>query len=257
MFWKKTQPATDGKIILGMILLKESLPFDPDRFQKDIRKTAGLKVSEFSGDANACVMTIDREMVAIGFVPVPVPGEDIQRAAAKPSYWENDLNALQQHQAHLIITIMHGSGDMIKRFRIFTAVACSLIRTNNAVGVYMGNQQLVIPTAGYLEEASQRRKDSFPLYLWINFGFAQDEFGRKSTWTNGLNEFDKTEMEILDSRRDGYDMVAFLYNIAHYVLDYNVTFQHGQTCGLSADERVPITLSPGRFTEGNTFKLGY
>jgi hypothetical protein len=121
----------------------------------------------------------------------------------------------------------------------------------------MGSQRLVIPVDGYLQEASRMRKDWFPLYLWINFGFAQDEAGLKSAYTYGLKEFGKIEMEIVDSRKDGYEAVKFLYNMVHYVLEHDVTFQDGQTCGMSADERIRITLSPGLFVEGHSFKLAY
>jgi hypothetical protein len=31
----------------------------------------------------------------------------------------------------------------------------------------------------------------------------------------------------------------------------------GQTCGMSEDEKIRITLSPGRYIKGESFKLGY
>jgi hypothetical protein len=53
------------------------------------------------------------------------------------------------------------------------------------------------------------------------------------------------------------DIRAFLFNIAHYVLEYDVTFKEGETIGGSEEERITIGFSKGRFVEGNTFKLIY
>ena len=64
-------------------------------------------------------------------------------------------------------------------------------------------------------------------------------------------------MEVVYSSLSLEDIRAFLFNIAHYVLDDDVTFQDGQTCGLSEDQRVAITYSKGKFVDGHTFKLAY
>lgn len=98
--------------------------------------------------------------------------------------------------------------------------------------------------------------DWFPLYLWIYFGFRSIE-SKNSAYTYGLKAFGKKEMEILDSDRELEDIQNFLFNMSHYVLDNNITFRDGETCGSSAEERIAITLSPGRFIEGESLKLAY
>src|SRR4051794_9032498 len=127
MLWKKSQPAIDGKLILGMILLHDALPFDPEKFQKDIRKNEKLKAGKMSGDVKACTLTVNGEIVGIGSMPMPVPGEEIERIATKASYWENDMTVLRQQQGHLIVSMLPSSSDTIKRYRVFTSVVCSLL----------------------------------------------------------------------------------------------------------------------------------
>lgn len=53
------------------------------------------------------------------------------------------------------------------------------------------------------------------------------------------------------------DIRAFLFNIAHYVLDHDVSFQDGQTVGVSEEEQISISFSKGTFVDGETFKLTY
>jgi hypothetical protein len=72
-----------------------------------------------------------------------------------------------------------------------------------------------------------------------------------------LKEFDKVEMEVINSSRSLEDIRDFLFDIAHYVLDNDVTFHEGQTCGTTEDERVSIKFSKGELVEGETFKLMY
>src|SRR3569833_828743 len=204
MFWKKNKQSVDSKLIQGMILLNDTLLFDAERFQKDIEKNTKFKSGKLTVDGNACSVTIDKETFAIGSMPVPAPVEEIERIADQTSYWENEMNRMRQHQRHLIVSMLPGSSDTIKRYRIFTSVVCSVLRTHNTAGVYMGGQRLLIPSEGYLDEAAGMSKDWFPLYLWINFGFVENESGRKSAYTYGLREFDKTEMEIIESSREGY-----------------------------------------------------
>jgi len=95
-----------------------------------------------------------------------------------------------------------------------------------------------------------------PLNLWIYFGLRVTDNGN-SGYTYGLKEFNMTEMEIVNSSKSLKDIRGFLFNIARYVLHYNVTFQDGQTVGGSQEEKIEITLSKGKFVEGDTFKLAF
>ena len=95
-----------------------------------------------------------------------------------------------------------------------------------------------------------------PLNLWIYFGYRVADSGN-SSYTYGLKEFNKTEMEIINSLKSIEQISKFLFNMTHYVLDYDVTFKDGQTCGMSADEVIAIAFSKGKFIEGDTLKLLY
>ena len=239
-----------------MIMLEENSPFNLKRFLEDIKGTGEYKAGNPSGDENAATLTIDGELVAIGFMPAPISMGDIEGAAKYAYNWENALEEVKEHKAHLIVSIMQGSDDVVKRYKIFTSVICSLLRTNKAIGVYMGNQTLLIPKGDYLELAAGMSDDWYPLNLWIYFGFGRNN-DRNSGYTYGLKEFNKREIEIVGSARKLEDIMAFLFNMTHYILDYNVEFRDGQTCGLSESERIGISLSKGVNVDGETFKMAY
>lgn len=131
------------------------------------------------------------------------------------------------------------------------------LRTTNAIGVYKGNQSLLIVKEHYLQQAALMDDDNYlPLNIWIYFGLRKTKNGNNG-YTYGLSAFNKAELEIIHSSKNLDDIRVFLYNIAHYVLDRDVTFKDGQTCGTSEDEKIAISYSKGHFVDGDSFKLAY
>jgi hypothetical protein len=237
-------------------MLQDNISFDPKTFQKKFNTLYCVKIADPQGDAAAFAFTADGHSVAIGHMPFPIPTGDIEATAKYAYYWSSAITDLKNHKSHLIVSIVNGGQDQIKRFKILTRVICTLLRLTNSLGVYKGNQSLLIPKNDYLKEAFLMTDDYLPLNLWIYFGYRMTDKGN-SGYTYGLKEFDKIEMEVVDSSKSIEEISKFLFNMTHYVLDYDIIFKDGQTCGISAKEIIPITLSKGSFVEGDTFKLAY
>lgn len=64
-------------------------------------------------------------------------------------------------------------------------------------------------------------------------------------YTYGLQAFGKREMEVLDSAASPQQLHDFLYALASYVLDQDVTLNDGETIGFSAEEKLPDHLRTG------------
>lgn len=253
---KKAEPRQDSKIILGMIMLPDENSFDVDNFVKDYNNNYTDKIQSFSGDSSSIAFKVDNEMVVIAHAPFPIPSGDIEEATSYAYNWETALEETKQHKSHLIVSIIQGGQDQVKRFKIFTQAISSLLRTTNSIGVYKGNQSLLISKEDYLNEPVLMKPGYLPLNLWVYFGLRNTENGN-SGYTYGLKEFNKTEMEVLNSVKSLEDIRDFLFSMSHYVLEYDVTFKEGQTCGRSEEERIGITISKGKFLGGDTFKLAY
>lgn len=86
----------------------------------DIKETCAYKVGKVSGDENAATLTIDGELVAIGSMPAPIPMGDIEGSAKYAYNWDNAVEEAKEHKAHLIVSVMQGSDNMVKRYKIFT-----------------------------------------------------------------------------------------------------------------------------------------
>lgn len=239
-----------------MVLLRDLDSFKLDSFINDFKNNYGDKIQELTGDNSSTAFKIDGEMLVIGYMPFPIPSGDIEGSAQYAYNWRTALDDTKEHKSHLVVSVMKGEQDQIKRFKVFTQVLCSLLRTTNSIGIYKGNQSLLIPKDDYLNQAGLMSEEYLPLNLWIYFGLRTNNNGN-SGYTYGLKELNKAEMEILNSSKSLEDIRAFLFNIAHYVLEYDVTFKDGQTCGLSEDEKIAISFSKGQLVEGDTVKLKY
>jgi hypothetical protein len=253
---KKKARSNQAKIILGMVILQDDKSFLTEYFKEDLATTYGLKIIDPHEDSGAFAFTIEGQSIMIGHMPIPIPKGDIEGTAKYAYNWDNAVDDLKNHQSHLIVSIVNGGNDQIKRFKIFTQVISTLLRLTNSLGVYKGNQSLLISKDDYLTESVLMSSEYLPLNLWIYFGYSVTEHGN-NCYTYGLKEFGKTEMEIIDSSRSIEEISKLMFNMTHYVLDYDVTFKDGQTCGMSVDEVIPIIFSKGKFLDGDTFKLAY
>ncbi len=239
-----------------MVMLKDNSSFNLEHFVLDYETIYGEAVLDIHGNGEGKVFKIDNKMVGVGHVGAPIPIGDIETTAVYAYNWETVLEDIKKQTSHLIVTIMNAESDFVNCFRIFTRVICSILRTTKSIGIYKGTQSLLIPAEDYIEEAETMTDEHLPLNLWIYFGLHKTEEGN-SVYTYGMSEFGKNDMEILNSSKSPHDLRDFLLNITHYVLDFDVTFEDGQTIGISENEKIPITFSKGKYVSGDTYKFRY
>src|SRR5687768_18515365 len=84
---KKIDKTKESKIILAMIMLSDDHSFDVDMFSKDFKSHNTGKIQEPTGDNVSFVFYFDGEMVAIAYIPVPIPSGDIEGAAQYDYNW--------------------------------------------------------------------------------------------------------------------------------------------------------------------------
>lgn len=251
--FRKPTEKSQLPILLGMVLLPNETLFSLESVINDHQQHYSVRIVP-EGDDIASSFTIDGEEIGILSIDKPVPADDIQRTAQYTYNWKTALEDLKDHHAHIIIAITNGSFNMIKRFKLQTQLLCSVLRTTNAIGVYIGEQSLLIPKDKYLRDAENMSDTILPINLWVYFGLRVVD-GLSNAYTYGLKAFAKDEIEVLDSNEDLYNLLEMLINITQYVLLNDVTFKPGQTLGYTAQQQIMISYSEGSYVEGNSFKL--
>ncbi|WP_232517411.1 MULTISPECIES: DUF4261 domain-containing protein [Aquimarina] len=257
-FFKKNRiTEKDTKsIILGMILLEEPNSFDLKGTVTELRKKWHLKVDDTDADDKAAILKINDYTIAIANMGVSIPENEVESAAAYNYFWKNGVEETSKHKGHILLTITNAGKNAIKENLLYTKLASSVMNNSKSLGIYIGGRTLVLKKEFYQENIKMMSEQDLPLYNWIYFGL-RDENGKKSIYTYGLKDFGKKEMEIIDSKNSFEELNEMMFNLTHYVISYNVKLNDGETIGISADQKLKISESKGKFIDGNTLKIAY
>ncbi|MEO3402517.1 DUF4261 domain-containing protein [Mucilaginibacter sp. CAU 1740] len=251
---KKPKPSQDPRISLAMVMLPEPGSFSLQRFITDISKNH--TISEADGDDAAAAFKFDDDQFYIATMPGPIPHEDIENTAQYAYNWPTAVQDLERHHAHIIVALSSTNNNFIKHFKLITHVVSSILKTTDAIGVYIGDQSLLIPKNDYLVEAAAMDDSLLPLNLWIYIGLRTID-DQHSGYTYGLKAFGLNEIEVIDSSAPLTRIRELLYNVSHYVISNNIKLNAGETVGGSEDEKIEVGFSKAVFVEGDSYKLTF
>jgi len=256
-FLKKPDQAkatTKSNILLAMPMFVNGDRYELNSIIDKLKSYWGLTITAIDGNDESAILTIDDEKIAIAFMPAPIPMGDIEGTATYAYNWKTVLDDLKGFTGHTIVSVMAGTKSTAERYKLLSKVLHSILTTSNSVGIYQGNQTLLIPKQQYIDSAEALQNGETPINLWVYIGLRKSDKGN-SIYTYGLKEFGKHEMEIINSNLNLGELYDFISNICAYVINSNVTFKSGETLGYTADQKIKITLSKGQFVEGQTLKL--
>ncbi|MCF1191192.1 DUF4261 domain-containing protein [Mangrovimonas sp. AS39] len=252
---KKTESNTNSPI-LGMILLEDPNSFDLKGTVNELKTKWKLKVNDSDADNKTAVLVIEDYNVAIAHIPVAIPEGEVERTASYNYFWENGVEETSKHKGHIVLSIMNAGKNPVHENLLYSKIASSVMNNSKAMGIYMGSRTLVIKKDFYQENVKMMSEEDLPLYNWIYFGL-RTENGKQSAYTYGLADFGKMEMEIVESKNSIENLNEMIFNLAYYVIAYNVTLKDGETIGVSAEQKLKITESKGKFLDGKTLQIAY
>jgi hypothetical protein len=256
IFKKKEHPEETKKtnILLAMPMFNNSETFELNKVTDYLKRNWNTTISDVNGESGTVTFSIQGETVALATMPVQIPWGDIEGTAQYSYNWMTANKDLENHNSHIIVTVMSNKNNEVERFKILTKILSSIVATTNCLGVYHGSQSLLIPRQQYLDSAEVLKTNQIPLDLWVYIGLRKGENGNNA-YSYGLAAFHKLEMEFINANLDLQEMYSFLSNICVYVINGNVTFKSGETLGYTAEQKIKITKSKGQFVEGQTLKL--
>lgn len=242
--------------ILGMVLLEDPNSFSLTGTINELRNIWKLEVNDKDADNDTAVLSINGYQVAIAVIKMPIPNQEVESAADYNYFWKSGALEVANHKGHIIISILDtGKNDLLENI-VFSQVTSAVLKNSQALGVYLGSRTLVLKKEFYLENMDMMSESDLPIYNWVYFGLRQEN-GKQSVYTYGLSDFGKKEMEIVDSSKFLDELNEMMYNLTHYVIAFNVTLNDGETVGITAEEKILISESKGRFLEGKTLKINY
>ncbi len=240
-----------NKTVLGMVALEQAIFPDIGKLITLIEEDWQLKANSSNyelQDDNAIVLQIKDQIIALMFMEIPIPWEDIEPVCRSAYYWPEAGDVMKKQKAHVIVSIM-SDDTPLEKYTLLTKVITSVLKLSPALAVYQGMQSLILSTERYLEESDSLNNHSLPIALWVYFGLFTEENDTISGYTYGLNEFGKMELEINQSEQNLTDIYGFLYNISHYLLAYDPSLKDGETIGMTTEQKVTMTYRTSRYLE--------
>ena len=252
---KKTE-SNGNSAILGMVLLDDSNSFDLKVTVNELRTRWKLKVNDNDSEEKGAVLEINEYRIAIMHIPAAIPEGEVERTAKYNYFWENGVEETSKHKGHIVLSIINAGKNPVQENLLYSKIASAVMNNSRAIGIYIGGRTLVIKKDFYQANVESMSEEDLPLYNWVYFGLRKEN-GKQSIYTYGLSDFGKKEMEIIESENSIEELNEMMFNLAHYVIAFNVTLKDGETIGISAEQKLKISESKGKFLEGKTLKIEY
>ena len=237
----------------GSVLLSED-KWDKDKLISDLQADWGIEIPKEDTEDEDTIVNFDKCRIVISKFPTPVPNEEAEINAENNWMWEEAVEVTKTHKAHIVVAILGDEEDLISRGLLYTKIMATCCKQEKAIGVFTSG--VVFEPSYYMKAAEMIRDGELPIFTWVWFGLYRTENGL-STYTYGMKDFEKLELEILDADEDAGKLLSFISAIASYILQDDVKLKDRETIGLSEEDIHQITLSKGVALPEKTLKISY
>ncbi len=193
--------------------------------------------------------TIGDYTAAATLVTRSIPPSQLEGPCATAWYWPDAAEALRDHPAHLLVTLVDEGGKAIDKSIRLTQLVAGLVGSSSSRGVFWGPGRLVHPPQAFLDQAVQMSPEDLPLFLWVDFRVEQTENESVRLYTTGLETLGHTELEVVEFHGPPQTLLEYAYNIAHYQLCKKKMINDGDTIGLTDELQATATRRPSMFDE--------
>ncbi|ATC63719.1 hypothetical protein CMV30_06995 [Nibricoccus aquaticus] len=233
-------------LLVAMVVLEKSeLPTDELLASCNDRSL----ISDLQSRDRVVSFVIGEVQINCGLVEAPIPRGELMPLLKTSPYWHGSDDKIADHKAHLIVA---ASGDIEKKLlalALTRAVSKILRSTAGSIAVYWGAGSIVTAKDSFCAFADSSSSDQLPLYLWVDFRCFPKEKGW-ALFTHGLKSLGFMEIEVSQSPLSASETVGFVFNTAHYLLDFGPVLKDGDTIGMSADQKIKITHVDSAYQPG-------
>jgi Domain of unknown function (DUF4261) len=174
-------------------------------------------------------------------MPAPIPNGEAD-AAAKYSLSRFSSEAKwRPHTQHLLVTL-RTKDKTVETVRAFTRAIAGIVQLVNAVGVYWGNGHVAHDADFFVSAADE----DVPLMAWSGVSMARE--GKDvSLVTTGLRQFELPELMVRAGGTQGNEALAYLFDLASYIVQRGEALPDGDTVGRTASEKMRVKYETSPF----------
>lgn len=246
---------------LSFVLLDEPV-FSLEQLVSDLKEDWNIDIkkddkAEMNLENVTAVFSVDNMLATIGLIPAPVPDDEAVHNAETNFRWKEAVEVTKSHRAHLVVAVLSQDKPMLEAGTLLVKLGAACLKQQHAIAINTAGT--VMEPNVYKEYAKDAIADGmFPILDLVFFGIYSNDNGKTiSGYTFGLQNFNKDEIEVLDSQHSASEVFEFLIDIASYVVESDVILKDGETIGFSEEQKLPITKSKSRVLDFDTLKIGF
>lgn len=241
----------EGNVLAGFVLYKDA-NMDWARFKKSLKEDWEIEVEDEVKE-NALVFRTEGMVVACSLMPNPVPDKEAEECAKNNIMWKEGAAEVAKHQAHVMMAVMN-KFDAMEQALLFAKVAYSLLKLDNAIGIY--KNPTVYEKEFYMQFAETIKEGEMPVPILLYTGMYLAKEGL-CAFSSGMTFFGKKELEVVDSKQQPDKVISFMFSIEEYVLTEDAELKDGETIGFTEEQKLPISVGDGVSVKGTTVKIGF
>ena len=245
-----TEPAVD----LGFVLLAEAVLPEPGRLVKAAaefglgRLTEVKEVKEGDPSSEVQVFRLPAgSTLMVALIPMPHPNvgstavgwafPDREQAVAAP--------------AHLIVSGLGLGGPPMERDGTMARLLAAVLQAGSGVAAMLGDGVTWIARETFVNVVGSCPEGEFPLPACVDVTVAGEDRNRASLLTHGMQRYGREELYVTTPRRKGGEALAFVWDIAQWLLSIEKAPPTGDTVGRTAEEKVRVKRVPSPTGRGS------
>lgn len=217
----------------GLCLLN-TYEFDLNHILFNLKQRWGIKVNadldEYEETDDGVVFNIDGFDCFIKFVDKKISDEEISLKSSFNYMFENASQRCKEHTCYIAIGVI-SKKSKVETALMFTKLSSSCLEQYNAIAIYTTYN--VIEADYFIDESMYIKDDFLPIENWVYIGFVNEEDESISLYTLGMKNFDKDEMEILNSYEAFEILRNRMLNIAYFIIDNDMELSDEETLTLT------------------------
>lgn len=228
------------------VLCKTVEPGDLSNAESVVCELLGAEYSADVGEKN--IISITRGDETVGFLahlPAAIPDGEAEENADGNFLWPNGREEAAAHRAHVIVTSI-GAKDQspVQSAIAVTRLALVALRLFDGIGVYWGNACVSNSRAVFESFCEDLSDEHVPVPVWLRFQLMRTSDDSIGMYTVGMDQFGLMDIEVDRCTMKVSELLEFVSNIAHYLIQSGPVISDGNTVGGSAEERILVRHQP-------------
>ena len=199
-------------------------------------------------DEEEGIISVNHGSEGVGFLahmPIPIPNEEAAENADRNILWPEGKEEAGRHQSHVIVTNAGATGQTPVQSAISVSkLALVALKLFDGMGVYWGNACVSNSREVFEELCDNLSEERLPVPVWLRFQLVRTADEQVGIYTLGMKQFGLMEIEAEDTPLDSEELLSFVSDIAHYLIQRGPVIKDGNTVGGSEEQRIVVRHRP-------------